>query len=154
MNLYLVRHGEAQEAPDDSSRELTERGKADVEKVASYAARFHVRIARIFHSGKMRSFQTAQIFSDHLMPEGQISATEGLSPMDDPEIWSQKLSGMAEDILLVGHLPHLARLLSFLTCGEKERAVADFQPAAMACLKQSENKRWSISWIITPGMLS
>lgn len=39
-----------------------------------------------------------------------IAEADGLAPLDDPSIWAERLQGVAQDTVLVGHLPHLRRL--------------------------------------------
>ena len=51
MKLYLVQHGEAKKEAEDSSRPLTDKGKADAEKVANAARKLGTRPSFVFHSG-------------------------------------------------------------------------------------------------------
>ena len=68
MPLYLVRHGEAYSEAADPDRSLTEAGKATVDGMAQLAAAFKIPVSQIFHSGKTRARQTADIFSKYLKP--------------------------------------------------------------------------------------
>lgn len=70
MRFYLVQHAEAKREEEDPSRPLTDRGRKESIKVASYAARIGVRIEKIIHSGKLRALQTAEIMTEHLNPPG------------------------------------------------------------------------------------
>lgn len=69
MKLYLVQHGEAKRKEEDPSRPLTNKGIKDAEKVAKYISKLEVKAKKIFHSGKLRAKQTAEIYAKHLKPE-------------------------------------------------------------------------------------
>ena len=85
MLLYLVQHAEAKSEEEDPARGLTEKGVQDVRDVSA-SAKMNVTASRIYHSGKTRAMQTAQILADHLNLEKDLSATDGLAPSDDPSI--------------------------------------------------------------------
>ena len=59
--LYLVHHAEAAESHVDPQRPLTEAGRRHAERLAGEAARRGVRPAAVWHSGKLRARQTAEI---------------------------------------------------------------------------------------------
>jgi phosphohistidine phosphatase SixA len=48
--LYLVRHGDAVTAEENSLRPLSEKGRRDVRKVAEFAAGREAEVTLIFHS--------------------------------------------------------------------------------------------------------
>jgi phosphohistidine phosphatase len=153
MFLYLVQHAEAKREEEDPARGLTEKGFRDIGKVAAYAAKLDVRIAGIFHSGKTRALQTAQVLEEHLRPEKGITEVDGLTPMDDPDIWSKRIPQISDDVVLVGHLPHLARLSSLVLCGGKEKNIIDFKMGGIVCLKRFEDNHWLVAWMITPEVV-
>ncbi len=153
MLLYLVQHGEARKEEEDPARGLTGKGAADVRKVAVYARAMNLHISRILHSGKQRAMQTAEILADHLKPEKGVSQTDNLAPMDDPEVWARRLGGMNEDVMLVGHLPYMAKLAGLLLCGNKEKTFVDFKMGGIVCLKRFEDGRWTVEWMIVPEMV-
>lgn len=153
MLLYLVQHAEAKSKEEDPKRGLTEKGLQDIKKVASYLARLNIRVDRIFHSGKKRALQTAEVLAEHLKPEEGISEKDGLAPMDEPQIWFERLSKLEEDLMLVGHLPHLSKLASLILTGDAEKTVINFKNAGILCLKRSEEAHWSVEWMITPDIV-
>src|SRR5476649_1656074 len=61
MQLYLIRHAHALDAPDDFSRPLSSRGRAQVESLARHC-RAHdlLHPAEVWHSPLLRARQTAQ----------------------------------------------------------------------------------------------
>lgn len=153
MLLYLVQHAEAKREEEDPARGLTDKGFQDVKKVSAFAKNAGVKINRMFHSGKTRALQTAQILADDLKPEKGVSEADGLSPMDDPQIWFGRLSRMDEDIAFVGHLPHLGKLASLLLCFGVEKSPVDFKMGGMACLKRTDAGHWTLEWMVIPEII-
>jgi phosphohistidine phosphatase len=152
MLLYLARHGEANPATFDVEKKLSIKGTRDVNLTGAHIAKVRTPVDRIWHSGKARAVQTAAILAGHLLYEKTVERTDGLSPKDDPAIWAQRLESMNENVMLVGHLPHLARLAAMLLCGDPGRSIIDFHAAGIACLKRTE-ARWIIEWVINPDIV-
>jgi len=150
MALYLVRHGEAVLKEMNSDRPLSDRGLTEVRRVAERAAKKDLIITKIFHSGKMRAMQTASILQDYLKSASGIAETEGMNPKDDisgilPLIESE------DNIMLVGHLPFLEKLASYLVTGNQDRRIVEFPTAGIVCLeKEQEKGPWKIRWRLTP----
>ena len=153
MFLYLVQHGEAKREDEDPARGLTEKGAEDVRKTALFLQSRNLSLSRVFHSSKTRAIQTARIFGDYLKPIAGASESADLAPMDDPAIWSSRIAGMQEDIMLVGHLPFLARLTGLLLCNDTERSLVDFRMGGVVCLARSEGERWAVEWMIVPDIV-
>jgi phosphohistidine phosphatase len=97
--------------------------------------------------------QSAQALADQLKPSQGTSPTDGLHPMDDPNVWADRISGLEEDMILVGHLPHLARLVSLLLNGEPDAYVVSIETAGIVCLNRGRNDQWSIKWMIVPQLV-
>lgn len=151
MKLYLVQHGEAVPESQDPSRPLTERGRREASMVAAAAARAGVKVARILHSGKLRAAQTAEVFAEHLKPERGVGRAEGLDPLADPAPWADRLSREGEDLMIVGHLPHLSKLASLLLTGSEEQEPVKFRMAGLLCLEREDGK-WRVAWYLTPEL--
>lgn len=149
---YLVQHAQAKTKEEDPNRGLTEEGLENAQKVADYLAGLRLELGSIFHSGKERARETAEILAEKLGLKGNIFEKDGLAPMDDPHIWAERLSQFQESVMLVGHLPHLSRLASLLLVGEISRPVVSFKNAGVVCLKR-ESADWSLEWIIIPGIV-
>jgi len=152
--LYLVRHAEAKKEVDDPARGLTDRGFRDSALIALFAHDQGVEVNRIYHSGIKRALQTAQALADQVRPNGGISEADWLAPMDDPKIWEERLSHMHEDIMLVSHLPYLAKLASSLVCGDSGKNVVDINMAGIVCLKRFDDGHWAVEWMVTPDMVA
>ncbi len=150
MLLYLVQHAEAKSKEEDPSRCLSEKGIHDIGKTTAFLVKLDIKVSQIFHSGKRRALQTAQVLADYLNIERGISETDGLAPMDDAGIWYKRISDMNEDVILVGHLPHLAKLSSLLLSDDMEKSIVDFKMGGIICLKRAEDGNWSVEWMIIP----
>jgi len=152
MKLYLVRHGEAKPAEIDPSRGLTSKGIQDVTKVAEFLSNARITVNEIFQSEKARAQQTASIIADHITVRRGIFDAEALSPNDDPSVWATRLSGLTEDTMLVGHLPHLAKLAARLVCDDPKSPLVSFSSAGVICLARSQ-EGWAIEWMIIPDIV-
>jgi phosphohistidine phosphatase len=152
MNVYLVRHGEAVSEQQDPQRPLTSSGREAVERVAWMAAAKNVQVSAIFHSGILRARQTAEILAEALQCASTVQPLSGLRPQDDPAIAKAEIEASESPIMLVGHLPHLHRLLALLLSGDPESEVMEFPPATMICCSNDTSK-WKICWTLTPQFL-
>jgi phosphohistidine phosphatase len=153
MLLYLVQHAEAKSKEEDPARELTEKGLRDIERVARYLKRLRVQVSQIFHSGKTRARSTAEILARQVQPAAGVTETSGLAPLDDPQVWADRIAALQEDILLVGHLPHLGRLAALLLSGDKEKSVINFQMGGVVRLRRQDAGPWAVDWLLVPDII-
>ena len=63
MMLYLVRHGDAVGADVNPTRPLSEEGREEVLKVAHHLKKNRIEVDHIWHSGKVRAIETAEIIA-------------------------------------------------------------------------------------------
>ncbi len=152
MFLYLVQHAEALSRAEDPALCLSDKGIEDITEIAHYLSKLNLDLKQILHSGKMRALQTAQILADNIASGKYVSDTDGLAPNDNPGIWLDRISKLTNNVLLVGHLPHLGKLLALILSGE-EMDMVNFENGCVICLKRSEDGNWAIEWIIKPGMI-
>ncbi len=148
MRLYLVQHGEAKAEAEDPERSLTMKGVKETRKVSDSAKRLGIRPSRIYHSGKKRAEQTAMIIAGALDLSAQLG--QGLNPNDDVRPWAARISGGAEDLMIVGHLPFLEKLASFLVWGDERAKAVMFRYSAILCLEREESGRWAVDRVIKP----
>jgi phosphohistidine phosphatase len=154
MHLYLVQHAEARPKDEDPQRPLSEKGRADIQKVAAFLAGHEaVKVSHILHSGKLRAGQTAEALAEHLHP-GSVTATDGLNPLDDPTVWADRLTETDEDLMLVGHLPHMSRLAARLITGDADQPVVQFRMGGVVCLGRDKEGWWSLRWMVVPEILT
>ena len=147
MHLYLVQHGQAKSETEDPDRPITDRGTDEVARVAHQAVDVvGVWPARVVHSGKTRARQTAEVWAG-LIGVG-VEQADGLAPNDDPTTWAGRLGPSPDDLLLVGHLPHLGRLAALLVSGRPDPPLVRFRPGGLVGLDQADTG-WVI-WLVVP----
>lgn len=153
MAIYLVQHGKSLPKEVDPDKGLSEEGKKEVERVASAAQKYDLNLAAIKHSGKKRAFQTAEIFASFLKPLHGIQETAGLGPLDDVSTLARSIDPQ-EEVMFVGHLPFMERLVSYLITGSTQRPILGFQNAGVVCLaKDPQIGSWVIEWMLMPNVL-
>ncbi len=153
MRLYLVRHGEATSESVNPDRPLTERGRSDAKMMASFVKRAGVRISHIWHSSKRRAKETAEIMGEALRPDGVIAEVDGLKPNDHPEGIMDKIGDVSDDLMIVGHLPHLAHLVSLLLCNAGSRGFVRFEQVGCIALERDGDGNWQLIWAVMPRLV-
>lgn len=150
MAIFLVQHGKSLSKELDPEQGLSPEGISDVERIADVARGYGVHVASISHSGKKRALQTAEIFYSALRPVGDVQEKIGLKPLDDVRAFADSLKSQ-DDLMIVGHLPFMERLTSFLITGNIEKPVLKFQNGGIVCLDEGpEGKGWVIKWTLMP----
>ena len=152
MPVYLVRHGEAVSELVDPTQPLSQRGRAGVARVARHAAMIGLAVAEIRHSPKPRAHETAEILARHLAPPPSLQEVDWLAPTADPGMAQDAVESAAEPLMLVGHLPHMARLASLLLTGNPNREVVRFRNATVVCLERVEDD-WVLLWALGPDLV-
>ena len=152
MRLYLVQHGDAVPKQTDPRRPLSQAGERDAAAIARLLAAVGVRPERIFHSGKLRAFENAQLLAATLAPGTAIEAMAGLNPNDPVEPVARAVKDWSSDTMLVGHLPFMAKLVASLVAGDPELKVAAFVPGTVVCLERAEEGHLAIAWMVRPEM--
>jgi len=154
MKLYLVQHGHALSKDIDAGRPLSPDGEQEVQLIATHMNEKRILVDKIYHSGKMRAHQTAEIFADTLaLSEEDVSALDGINPNDPVAAFAQNISKLKAETMLVGHLPFMAKLVSFLVTGQEEPSIVAYKPGSVVCLAQDEQKCWHIAWMLRPDCL-
>jgi phosphohistidine phosphatase len=150
MALFLVQHGKNLPKEKDPDQGLSREGTVETQAMAALAAENNVQLLRIIHSGKKRALQTAEIFVKTLEPEGGMSRGAGLAPLDDVSEFASTLNS-DENIMVVGHLPFMERLVSYLVEGSVEKPVIKFQNSSIICLdREDASGTWYIRWALFP----
>ncbi len=153
MSLYLVQHGKSVPKEIDPESPLSEEGKTAVRRIAKAAGEYRIRISQIVHSGKIRARQTAEIISTYIKPESGVRESTGLNPNDDVRSIASTIKGK-DNIMLVGHLPFMERIASYLITGNTDHIVVKFQNGGIVCLDEDTEKgTWYIKWMMMPEMV-
>ena len=152
MKLYLMQHGKALTKEENPDRPLNEQGIDDVERIAAFLARAGSDIPEIWHSGKRRAEETAGIVAQHLQLQEGSTAMKGLSPNDAIQPVAERLQQRTTSVMIVGHLPFLSRLTSYLLSADPEKSLVQFQMGGIICLTRQENA-WIEEWMIVPEIV-
>jgi len=150
MALYLVQHGQSLPKDVDPDQGLSEKGVAETERIAGVAKNYNINVGQIRHSVKTRARKTAEILASALLPGGDVKEVQGLKPMDDVAAFAASLNPDS-NTMLVGHLPFMERMASYLVIGSIDKPVFKFQNSGIVCLdKDPDSKSWIIKWTLMP----
>ena len=153
MKLYLIRHGDAVAEQADPNRPLSPRGKADVQKVANFLKTANIKINEFYHSTKLRTCQTAQIIQTTINPKAKITKKDFLSPDDPLDKIVAELTQRKDDLMIVGHLPQLPRLISRLVLGDENRFMISLDTSTVAAMYRDPQGNWQIVWVVAPSLV-
>jgi phosphohistidine phosphatase len=120
--------------------------------VARLLAGAGARVAHVVHSGKLRAQQTAELLATAVAPATAPKVMAGLSPNDSIKPTVLTIAGWTSDMMLVGHLPFMGKLVSRLVVGEEGKSVATFVPGTVVCLELDEANHWTIVWMVRPAL--
>jgi phosphohistidine phosphatase SixA len=77
----------------------------------------------------------------------------GPASNDDVEPMRDRLQTESENLMLVGHLPYLSRLVATLLGINKDRVVVEFRMGGVVRLDPKASGDWVVRWAITPELL-
>jgi phosphohistidine phosphatase len=117
------------------------------------AAAGRIKPNKIYHSGKTRARQTAELIAQQLDLLDNLEQADGLAPMDDPSIWAENIVKTTKDVILVGHLPHLQKLAALLLFQDENKTTIKFQNSGILCLERDDSSAWSLEWMVVPQVL-
>ena len=153
MVLYIVQHGDAVPKDTDPDRPLSNKGRNDIQRLTEWLSRHDVRVAQIFHSGKTRAQETAEILRPLLDSDGDIEERTGLAPNDSPEELIQQLQDTDKDTLIASHLPLVSRTVSQALTGSPDLQLVDFSPGSIAGIQREDGDSWRLFLFVRPDSL-
>lgn len=153
MKLYLVQHGEALSKDVDPGRPLSPQGADEVDRIAEFLRKTGLTVDKVYHSGKMRAHQTAEIFGELLLISGEVEVIDGINPNDPVQGFSIKAYQFKQDTMVVGHLPFMAKMVSYLVTGNEDSNIVAYKPGSVVCLQQDQEEHWQVQWMVRPDMV-
>ena len=115
MELYLLRHAEADDAVPDEVRRLTARGREQAAAAAAGIASLHLGLKQVFSSPLVRAVQTAEYVVQALaLP---LETTGALAAGNDASGALSLLGSHPGPLLFVGHEPQLSDIVLAATGG-------------------------------------
>ncbi|MHC4564022.1 MAG: phosphohistidine phosphatase SixA [Planctomycetota bacterium] len=153
MKLYLVQHAQALLTEQDPSRPLSEAGRSETARIVRFLKPLRLTVERIWHSGKTRAAQTAEIYVRAVTAREGLAARDGLAPNDNVALLRDELAVATDDTMIVGHMPSVSKLATLLLTGYESPPIVAFVNAGIVCLGRSPDSRWQVEWVVTPQML-
>ena len=87
MKIYLARHGEAELLDTDPG--LSDRGKQQATELAQMLKAKTISIPTIYHSGKQRTLETAEIIANFMSPKPKVKEKAGSKLKTRIDIYSE-----------------------------------------------------------------
>ncbi len=112
-----------------------------------------VRVSQVWHSGKTRAQQTAELLAAAVAPGMKTEARAGVAPKDPTEAFAETLAAWREDAMVVGHLPFMARLVTRLVTKSDDGRTVAYLPGSLVCLERDEDDAWAIAWMLRPELM-
>lgn len=91
--------------------------------------------------------------NDGRVGRGCTGVADCSKPNDDVGPFAAGRGNEAGDLMLVGHLPHLAQPASWPLTGRSDAKVVAFRNAGILCLEREANA-WHIRWAGPPDLVS
>lgn len=158
MQIYLLRHGIAEDAPagmPDAERALTAEGKRKLRGVLRRALEAGVAPPLILTSPYQRALETAEMAQAVLAPQAMVARTRALTPGADPaEAWEEiRLHGNFTQVLCSSHEPLCGRLAALLL--RSPALEIDFKKGAMVRVDVANvgpAPRGVLKWMLAPKL--
>lgn len=158
MDLYIIRHAEAQPLgeggiEDDAERPLTSEGQSQCGQLAAALKRHDVHFERIVTSPLLRARQTVDGLLQNLSPpKPGLHLCNHLAPGGRRRKLTRFLGGLdAPSIAIVGHMPDLAEYAAWLIGSRK--AQLDLAKSGVACIHFEDELgkgMGTLTWMVTP----
>ena len=156
FQLFLMRHGRADNSVPDASRVLTSKGKAQVKDVTAQLSQAGILTAKtsihFFHSGFLRAEETANIVQ--LSCDAILNKSEHLFPESSPQFWEEEIKKIIDKkawdrVFLVGHLPYMSKLAMRIVGPEM---AMDFTTAQVVHLEfKRDTQKWKLQKVYLPA---
>ena len=149
MKVYLVHHVDALSAEQDPQRHISPKGREQADRLGARLRALGVAPARILHSDKQWTIDTAERIAAKLGFEDRTAKAAYPINTDDPVApFVAEIAAARGDIMMCGHVDYLLRAASQLVCGDEKRKVVEYKPGngTIACL-EGAGKDWVITYV-------
>lgn len=155
MDLYFLRHGEAEPSSSDESV-LTSTGIETVKNIAFAIEALNIKFDQILCSDLPRAQETAGIIQEILGISTDIGSCSPLTPPGDCDDLLQLLKDThRSSVLLVGHEPLISRMISRLISGDEQSLISIKKGSLVKVFiaEYTRHVRGSLEWILPPHVL-
>lgn len=168
IELYLMRHGIAADIGEagvlkDADRPLTPEGRAKMKQAAAGLRDLGLKFNVILTSPLLRARQTAEAVAEVLDLQHKVKIIESLAPGKGfadgegghAEIFLELGAYQFDRALLVGHMPDLSELASYLLTGNRNLNV-EFKKGSLCTIEVSSlppRGPGLLRWLLTPKQM-
>jgi phosphohistidine phosphatase len=164
MNIFILRHGIAVERGTpgykrDAERPLTAKGERRLWLAGEAMEALELSFDVILSSPYVRARQTTEIVADALGAKKKCKVAPDLTPDGSFKKLVEFINALRpkpENVLLVGHEPHLSGLIAFLTTGREMPAVV-LRKGGLARLSAESlqpGRCAVLEWLLTPKQMA
>lgn len=134
MNLYIVRHAHADNGYPDSERRLRDYGRNKLLEALPRWKEHIPKVDVILTSPYKRALETAEIIHSNYTVKEKLIVDKSLQPgMNIPDILTTLQALGKENVMVVGHMPDVADLVTSLT--PKLSFEFPFSPGSLAAIE-------------------
>ncbi len=151
MELYLVQHGIAVSEEVDPHKGISREGRLQTLRVLAFLCVKDFNVDVLWHSKKQRAVDTAYVIQDNISIK-EVVARDDLSPLSEIKDLPNEIIQLDKNLMIVGHLPFLGRLVSQLITGSDNYELVSFKHSGVVCLDYKDSK-WRIKWIVAPDII-
>ncbi len=157
MEIYLLRHGDYTDAPQDPTKGLNNQGKEEVETITKFLSSQNFQPEQIWHSDKKRAIQSAEIIAAPLNSV-VLKERNDLGPLDSYQKIVQEIMGSNyNQLCIVGHLPFLDLIASALlvpaSSSPQQVSFFKFQTASLALIELKSGQS-QLKYFLSPSELA
>jgi phosphohistidine phosphatase len=168
IEIYIMRHGIAADLGEngvlnDADRPLTLEGRAKLKQAAQGLRELGLKFNVIFTSPLLRARQTAEVVAEVLDLQHKVKMLDSLAPGRQfaqgegghAEIFLELGAYQFDRALLVGHMPDLSELASYLLTGNRNLHV-EFKKGSVCAIEVSSlppRGPGLLRWLATPKQL-
>lgn len=154
LQIYLLRHGIAENSTPDSDRALTPEGRDKLRRVLARARDAGVEPSLILSSPYKRAIETAEMAAEILRYPGKVVKIRELLPEASPyDTWEEIRKRAGESaILLASHQPLMSSLAAFLLASPS--LAVDMKKATLLrvdCERSGTQPQGVLKWMLTPA---
>ena len=156
MDLYILRHGRAEEhghGGGDAARKLTKKGREEIAAVGAWMAAHDLAFDLIAASPLVRAQETAAIVAEILETPDTIVTWNVLVPGGSPDDVCREVDTHAKAgaVLLVGHEPLLSTLIGRIIAGDDGAGIVMTKGGLAKIRNFSFHRRPSgeLHWLLT-----
>jgi len=160
MEVLIVRHGAAVNVGTngvacDADRMLSGEGREKTRLSAQGMAALGCKPGAVLTSPLVRAVETARIVADVLCPRVAVRESEALLPAASmPETMQAIAESGGDCVMVVGHMPHLGDLASWMLCAGAAAIPLKKASACSLLFGGAPRKgRATLQWLVPPRAL-